>query len=83
MCIRVETTPRTQLEDPWDAARQVIIIPAELTDAFVLRAVRAVLHQLDVPQGNTGARCWCGEPIDLLPRIPQQRRSGQVMAHGA
>lgn len=83
MCIRVESAPRADLNEPWDSARQVITIPGELRDAFALRAVRAVLAELDVPQPEFGAICWCGEPIRLLPRIPQQRRSGQVMTHGA
>jgi hypothetical protein len=30
-----------------------------------------------------GAVCWCGAPVDLTPRIPQQRRSEQVVNHGA
>jgi hypothetical protein len=30
-----------------------------------------------------GATCWCGEPINLLPRVPEQRRSEQVINHGA
>lgn len=82
MCIRVEIAPRAVLDNPWDADRQVIIIPSELRDDFAVRAVRAVLCKLDVPQPGAGARCWCGEPI-WLPRVPQQRRSGQVMTHGA
>jgi hypothetical protein len=73
MCIRVESAPRALLDDPWDPQRQVITIPSDLRDAFALRAVRTVLTELDVPQLEFGARCWCGEPIRLLDFIPQQR----------
>jgi hypothetical protein len=30
-----------------------------------------------------GAVCWCGAPVDMTPRIPLQRRSEQVVKHGA
>lgn len=83
MCIRVEYAPRNLLRDPWDAGQNLITLPAELTEPFALHALRAVLDELDVEQGEFGARCWCGEPIQLLPRIPQQRRSEQVVHHGA
>lgn len=79
MCIRIQYTPRDQLEEPWDADRRVITLPSELREDFALRALRAVLHQLDIPQAESGARCWCGEPIALLPAIPQQRRSDEVI----
>jgi hypothetical protein len=45
--------------------------------------VRAIMAELAVLQPELGAVCWCGEPIDLLPRVPEQRRSEQVMNHGA
>jgi RNA polymerase-binding transcription factor DksA len=84
MCIRVQYAPRHEITDPWDAARQVITIPAELSaPQYALRALRTVLRQLDVEQGSFGARCWCGEQISLLPRVPQQRRSGKVIHSGA
>ncbi|CAM5592454.1 hypothetical protein SPURM210S_07183 [Streptomyces purpurascens] len=80
MCIRVQYAPRHEIADPWDANRQVITIPVELNAAqYALRAVRAVLHQLDIKQAPLGARCWCGEQISLLPRVPQQRRSDKVI----
>lgn len=81
MCIRVQYAPRHLLEEPWDTARQVVTLPAELNPAFGLRALLAVLSELHIEQGAFGARCWCGEPIRLLPRVPQQRRSGQVVTH--
>lgn len=83
MCIRVQYTPRDQLEEPWDADRQLITLPSELREDFARRALLAVLHELDIEQGEFGARCWCGEPIRLLPRIPQQRRSDEVINLGA
>lgn len=81
MCIRVQYAPRHLLDEPWDADRQLVTLPAELNNQFALRALRAVLHELDIQQAEFGARCWCGESIRLLPRIPQQRRSGQVVTH--
>ena len=83
MCIRVQYAPRQELDEPWDADRLIITLPSELTQHFALRALRAVLHELEVEQPEFGARCWCGDPIGLLPAIPQQRRSSQVMTHGA
>jgi len=83
MCIRVQYAPRQDLDEPWDADRLVITLPSELTATFALRALRAVLDELDVEQPEFGARCWCGEAIGLLPAIPQQRRSEQVIKHGA
>lgn len=86
MCIRIQYAPRREIADPYDATRQLITIPDNLaaTVLFSLRAVRAVLHELGVEQPAFGARCWCGEPIELLDCIPQQQqRSGQVVTHGA
>ncbi|MBP5931866.1 hypothetical protein F3K39_28445 [Streptomyces sp. LBUM 1479] len=73
MCIRVAAVPRAQLEEPWDRDQRLISIPSELRDDFALRAVRAVLTELDIPQPESGALCWCGEQIQLLAHIPQQR----------
>ncbi|WP_060888699.1 hypothetical protein [Streptomyces scabiei] len=83
MCIRVEFVPRARLTKPWDAGHNVINLPAELNDQFALRALRFLLDERDIEQPDLGALCWCGEPIELLPRVPHQRRSGQVMSHGA
>jgi hypothetical protein len=85
MCIRVRYAPRAEIDDPWDADRQVITIPDELTvtTLFTIRAVRAVLQQLGIRQDHFGARCWCGDTIGLLPHIPQQRRSDEVIHLGA
>lgn len=85
MCIRVQFAPRDQITDPWDRARNVIILPDELalTVLFTTRAVHAVLRKLGVEQDSFGARCWCGEQINMLPHIPQQRRSDEVIHLGA
>lgn len=82
MCIRVQFAALDSIR-PWDASRRVISIPNGLDEAYAIQAVRETLRQLDVDQDAFGARCWCGEPIRLLPRIPQQRRSDEVMAHGS
>ena len=81
MCIRVQYASLYTLR-PWDAERQVITLPCELRDAFATRALRTTLCQLGIEQDESGARCWCGEPI-LLPRIPEQRRSNEVINLGA
>lgn len=82
MCIRVESAPRAVLDDPWNPAQQLITIPDTLRGQFALRAVRVVLAELEVPQAESGARCWCGEPIRLLDVIPQQR-SNEVINHAS
>ncbi|GGV69064.1 hypothetical protein GCM10010294_25470 [Streptomyces griseoloalbus] len=83
MCIRVQYAPRCEINDPWDAARNLILIPANLgaTVLFTLHAIRAVLHAMDVQQPDFGARCWCGESI-ALP-APSQQRQNEVMDLGA
>jgi len=85
MCIRVQTAPLHEIVAPWDADRRVIAIPAELsTSLFILRAVRAVLHELGVPQDHFGARCWCGDEIDLTPRTTtHQRHTDEVIGLGS
>lgn len=83
MCIRVQYAPRDLLTEPWDHDRNIIVLPDHMTGSLALSALRVVLDELDVEQGEFGARCWCGEPIQLLPRVPDQRRSGQVVTHGA
>ena len=85
MCIRVQYAPRHEITDPWDAARQVITIPAELsaTARRVKSAVRAVLRELDIPQDHFGALCWCGDEIDLAAAHPSQQRQNEVIHLGA
>jgi hypothetical protein len=75
MCIRVQYAPRSEIDDPWNRARNLITIPDALgaTSLFALRAIRAVLHAIDVEQPEHGARCWCGEAITLPPLTSRQR----------
>ncbi|WP_328962920.1 hypothetical protein [Streptomyces virginiae] len=82
MCIRITYTTRPICE-PYDSATQVITLPAALSPAGAHLVVRALLTELAVIQPRIGARCHCGAAIRLLPRVPQQRRSGQVTHHGA
>lgn len=79
MCIRVQYAACHLLDEPYDDTQLVITLPAGLQEAYALAALREVLTQLDVAQPESGARCWCGEPIRLLPRVPQQRRSDEVI----
>lgn len=82
MCARVRFSSSTHFT-PWDPIGVVITVPDGLPVLLTFVAVRAVLTQLRVPQPTYGARCFCGEPIRLTPRVPQQRRSEQVVTHGA
>lgn len=84
MCVRVQYVTSCTFT-PYDAARNVINIPAQLDGGFVLQAVRKVLTELIAEQPESGARCWCGEPVRLLDRVPQQRQNGDqaVINHGA
>jgi hypothetical protein len=79
MCIRVAAVPRAQLDEPWDPERQLITIASELRDDYALRAVRVILAELDVPQLEFGALCWCGEEIQLPANVSDQQRSEQVI----
>lgn len=82
MCVRIEFTPDESFT-PWDANTGVITIPADLTLRGTAIVVRAILTKLAVRQPEFGAVCWCGADIDLLRRVPEQRRSSQVMSRGA
>lgn len=83
MCVRIRFTVRSGLPI-YDSAAGLLTLPGNLNPAHRVTAVRAVLTELAVPQPELGAVCWCGEAIDLLPRVPdQQRRSEQVTHHGA
>lgn len=82
MCVRVSFAPPDALPG-FDADERKITIPGQLAPAHTVTLVRAILRELVVPQPELGARCWCGEEVDLTPRIPEQRRSGQVVKHGA
>lgn len=82
MCVRVALVPPDALP-AFDADDLVITIPSHLTPAHRVTLVRAILRELVVPQPELGAVCWCGDPVDLTPRVPQQRRSEQVVKHGA
>lgn len=82
MCVCVRFTVRTG-SPIYDPTARLITLPPTIAQAHRVTAVRAVLSELRVPQPELGATCWCGEPIDLLPRVPEQRRNEQVVKHGA
>lgn len=82
MCIRVQYASLSSIT-PWDPTHKVITVPRDLPPESSTAAVRAVLAELAVPQPRFGARCFCGQPVDVLPRVPEQRRSEQVTNHGA
>lgn len=82
MCVRVALV-QTDALPAFDADERVITIPSHLTPEHRVTLVRAILRELVVPQPEFGALCWCGEPVDMTPRIPHQRTSEQVVTHGA
>lgn len=82
MCVRISFAPPDALP-AFDAEERVIRIPGQLQPAHTVTLVRAILTELVVEQPELGAICWCGDQVDLTPRIPQQRRSEQVVKHGA
>lgn len=82
MCVRVRFVPPDAFP-AFDAEERVITIPRHLPPAQRVMLVRAILRELVTEQPQLGAVCWCGDPVDLTPRIPQQRRSEQVVKHGA
>lgn len=82
MCIRAQLATPSSLR-PWDASRQLITLPDTLPPANITTALRAILTELAMPQPESGAVCWCGADVELLPRVPQQRRSEQVSKRGA
>jgi hypothetical protein len=84
MCIRVRYAPISQTSfTPYDAEGNVVVLPDGLEPEWSMVALRAVLEELAVEQPESGAICWCGAVVHLTPRIPNQRRSGQVTNHGA
>ena len=83
MCVRVHFAS-PDAPPAFDADDNVIWVPGDLPHEHTIIIVRAILHELITEQPELGARCWCGAPVDLTPRIPRQRRSGeQVVKHGA
>ncbi len=82
MCVRVRFDP-PDTPPAFDAEARVITIPRDLSPTHRVILVRAILTELVVPQPQLGAVCWCGAPVGMTPRIPQQRRSEQVVTHGA
>ena len=82
MCVRIRFAPPDTLP-AFDAEERVIRIPRQLPPVLTVTLVRAILTELIVEQPELGAVCWCGESVDLLPRVPHQRRSEQVVKHGA
>ena len=82
MCVRIHFAPPDALP-AYDADERVIRIPGQLPPAHTVTLVRAILTELVVEQPELGAVCWCGAAVDLLPRVPHQRRSEQVVKHGA
>lgn len=82
MCVRIRFNSCVQ-PPVYDAEAGSITLPAVLDHAHAVTALRAILSKLRVQQPKLGAVCWCGEPVTLLPRVPEQRRSEQVIKNGA
>jgi hypothetical protein len=82
MCVRIRFSS-SHTARIYDADSGTITLPSSATTAHRVTALRAVLSKLHVVQPEFGAICWCGETVDLTPRVPKQRRSEQVVDHGA
>lgn len=82
MCVRIRFSS-SHAPRIYDADSGTITLPAAVATAHRVIVVRAVLSKLHVVQPEFGALCWCGEAVDLTPRVPEQRRSEQVVNHGA
>ncbi|GAA2946616.1 hypothetical protein GCM10020227_11900 [Streptomyces flavovirens] len=82
MCMRVRFVPIGSAPI-YDPDTKTIALPPALDPMHTVIAVRAILTELAVPQPRFGAACYCGEPLDLTPRIPIQRTGEQAMTHGA
>lgn len=82
MCVRVSFALPNALP-AFDADERMISIPRHLSPAHTVTLVRAILTELATEQPESGAVCWCGAPVDMEPRIPDQQRSEQVVTHGA
>lgn len=82
MCMRVRFAPIGSVP-LFDAGTQTIALPPNCDSAHTVIAARAILTELAIPQPRFGAVCYCGEPIDLTPQIPQQRAGEQAVTHGA
>ena len=81
MCVRVERVSSPAL--PYDSERRVISIPAHLTLQRTVIAVRAVLDELVIEQGEFGAVCFCGAPVDMTEGLIPRQRTGEVNHIGA
>lgn len=82
MCIRVRFAPIGSVP-PYESDTRTIALPLGLDHERTVTAARAILSELAVTQPQFGAVCFCGEPLDLAPRIPQQRTGEQAVTHGA
>lgn len=82
MCVQVELS--SHVTCPWDAERLTIIVLAGRGIEHTIRDVRAVLIELNTPQPQHGAVCYCGEPIDI-PAVVRRgpARTNEAVAHGA
>lgn len=84
MCVSVRFDS-SSARPAFDADARTITVPSTATYADTMLVVRAILRELIVEQPAMGAVCWCGEPVDIgvLPLIPQQKASEQVVRYGA
>lgn len=73
MCIRVRYGSPGGV-DPYDAVSGTITLSKDWSPEQVLIAVRAVLDELCIPQGDAGATCHCGASVDLGVQLPLKRQ---------
>ena len=96
MCVLVRTAAISPCSPRWDRDRISIIVSDQLTTGQALLQIRAMLERLGAVQCQTGATCWCGDPVTLpglsiawRPRyaslVPRQRSAAHAgrTRHGA
>jgi hypothetical protein len=64
VCVKIVRSS-TRVTEPWDHERETVTIPASLDTEHTALALRFILTELGTSQTQTGAVCWCGEPIDI------------------
>jgi hypothetical protein len=76
MCTLVRVEGISPQAPQWRRDDVVIVVSDQLTTGQRLLQIRALLSMLGAPQCQTGATCWCGEPVTipgLTITIPAQR----------
>lgn len=81
MCTLVRVEEIDPTAPQWRRDDVAIVVSDKLTTGQRLLQIRALLKLLGAPQCQTGATCWCGEPVTVpgltIPQ-PRSRRLGRI-----